>query len=60
MNVKSSIVEISNVRFGFARKNQRLMAEVEATNSDPFQVISAALDSGLELNEAIKQLGGNK
>lgn len=43
-----------------ARENERLMAEVRAAHADPFQAISAAMDSGLSLNEAIKQLGGSK
>lgn len=43
-----------------ARENERLMAQVRAAHADPFQAISAAMDSGLSLNEAIKQLGGNK
>lgn len=43
-----------------ARENERLMSEVRAANNDPFQAISAAMDSGLSLNEAIKQLEGSK
>jgi hypothetical protein len=43
-----------------AKENERLMKEVRATQTDPFQAISAAMDSGLSLNEAIKQLGGSK